>query len=186
MQWLEGAWLAQSACLRQCQRFWGCGDCGAAVKPHPNLDFDGSGNRLIPARDFFLEKEAKARAVLGLAEPVHPLPHLPRQAACLGGVSVCIPYAAGAACPSCTVRHARTRLWPCASAQGAAPRGAVMRCGRQMRWFRRARWRKRHPACEDGGRYAAVVPAGVVGASRRRRTAIEERFLGLRSLRRCG
>ena len=74
--------------------FGAAGIESAAVKAHRNLDFDGIGNRLVPA--------AKARAVLGLPEPVHPLPHLPRQAACLGGVSVCIPRAAGAAHAVCS------------------------------------------------------------------------------------
>ena len=124
--------------------------------------FDGIRNRLIPARDFFLEKKQKRARCSGLPSRFILCRTCRAKAACLGGVSVCIPYAAGAACSSRTVRHARTRLWPYACAQGAAPRGAVMRCGRQMRWFRRARWRKR-----------------------RRRTAIEERFLGLRSLWRC-
>ena len=84
MQWLEGAWLAQSACLRQCQRFWGCGDCGAAVKVHPNLDFRWDRESPRPGEGLLFRKEAKARAVLGLAEPVHPLPHLPRQSRLFG------------------------------------------------------------------------------------------------------
>ena len=276
--------------------FWGCEACGAAFKPHPNLDFDGSGNRLIPARDFFLEKKQKRARCSGLpsrfilcrtcrakppvwaafpfaslmrrarhtlrvpcgrlepgSDPAHArnrggprcavMPSgrqmrrfegvwwrkrqpagehggafcgggfggrggasagralgkirksfraamlvalrlnpiriwismgagiassrrgtslekkqkrarcsgLPSRfilcrtcrakAACLGGVSVCIPRAAGAACSSSTVRQIGTRLWPCASAQGAAPRGAMMRCGRQMRWFEGVWWR---------------------------------------------
>ncbi len=53
------------------------------LKPVRIWIFDGIGNRLIPARDFFLEKKQK-RAVLGLAEPVHPLPHLPRQSRLFG------------------------------------------------------------------------------------------------------
>ena len=56
--------------------FGAAGIESAAVKAHRNLDFDGIGNRLVPA--------AKARAVLGLAEPVHPLPHLPRQSRLFG------------------------------------------------------------------------------------------------------
>ena len=47
------------------------------------------------------------------------------KAACLGGVSVCIPHAAGAACSSSTVRHARTRLWPCACAHRGASKGSA-------------------------------------------------------------
>ena len=94
-----------------------------AVKPHRNLDFQRYRESPHPGEGLLFRKEAKARAVLGLAEPVHPLPHLPRQAACLGGISVCIPRAAGAACPSRTVRHARTRLWPCACARRGDSKG---------------------------------------------------------------
>ena len=121
--------------------FWGCEACGAAFKPHPNLDFDGIGNRLVPARDFFLEKKQKRARCSGLPSRFILCRTCRAQAACLGGVSVCIPYAAGAACSSSTVRQIGTRLWPCTSAQGAAPRCAVMRCGRQMRWFEGVWWR---------------------------------------------
>ena len=89
----------------------------AAVKAHRNLDFDGIGNRLIPARDFFLEKKQKRARCSGLPSRVILCRTCRAKAACLGGVSVCIPYAAGAACPSCTVRQIGTRLWPCACAQ---------------------------------------------------------------------
>ena len=136
-----------------------------AVKPHRNLDFRRCRESPRPGAGLLFRKEAKARAVLGLAEPVHPLPHLPRQAACLGGIPVCIPHAAGAAYSSSTVRQIGTRLWPCASAQGAAPRGAVMRIGRQMRWFRRARWRKRRLMGEDGGALCGGGSGGRGGAS---------------------
>ena len=120
------------------------------------------GNRLIPARDFFLEKKQKRARCSGLPSRFILCRTCRAKAACLGGVSVCIPYAAGAACSLSAVRHARTRLWPCACAQGAALRGAVMRSGQQMQWLEGVWWRKRRPACEDGGRYAAVVSAGVV------------------------
>ena len=69
---------------RQCQRFWGCGDCGAALKAHPNLDFRWYRESPRPGEGLLFRKEAKARAVLGLAEPVHPLPHLPRQSRLFG------------------------------------------------------------------------------------------------------
>ena len=94
------------------------------------------GNRLIPARDFFLDKEAKARAVLGLAEPVHPLPHLPRQSRLFGrrfrlhppcgGRGMLFEYRAACSNPALALRM---------RAMGVAPRGAMMRCGRQMRRF---------------------------------------------------
>ena len=115
--------MAQSACLRQCQRFWGCDTYGAAVKVHPNLDFDGIGNRLVPARDFFLEKKQKRARCSGLPSRFILCRTCRAKAACLGGISVCIPYAAGAACSSSTVRHARTRLWPCACAQWGGSKG---------------------------------------------------------------
>ena len=122
--------------------FGAAGIESAAVKAHRNLDFDGIGNRLVPARDFFLEKKQKRARCSGLPSRFILCRTCRAKAACLGGVSVCIPYAAGAAHSSSTVRHARTRLWPCASAQGAAPRCAVMPSGRQMRWFEGVWWRK--------------------------------------------
>ncbi len=113
--------------------FWGCEACGAAVKPHRNLDFQRYRESPRPGEGLLFRKEAKARAVLGLAEPVHPLPHLPRQAACLGGVSVCTPgrrarHALRAPCgmlePGSGPAHARN---------GVASRGALMRSGQMQR-----------------------------------------------------
>ena len=55
-----------------------------AVKPHRNLDFQRYRESPHPGAGLLFRKEAKARAVLGLAEPVHPLPHLPRQSRLFG------------------------------------------------------------------------------------------------------
>ena len=55
-----------------------------AVKPHRNLDFQRYRESPHPGEGLLFRKEAKARAVLGLAEPVHPLPHLPRQSRLFG------------------------------------------------------------------------------------------------------
>ena len=48
---------------------------------------------------------------------------------------------------------------------GAALWGAMMRSGQQMQWLEGMWWRKRRPACEDGGRYAVIIPVGVVAQS---------------------
>ena len=77
-----------------------------AVKAHPNLDFDGIGNRLVPARDFFLEKKQKRARCSGLPSRFILCRTCRAKAACLGGISVCIPHAAGAAHASRNVRHA--------------------------------------------------------------------------------
>ena len=55
-----------------------------AVKAHRNLDFQRYRESPHPGEGLLFRKEAKARAVLGLAEPVHPLPHLPRQSRLFG------------------------------------------------------------------------------------------------------
>ena len=81
------------------------------------------GNRLVPARDFFLEKKQKRARCSGLPSRFILCRTCRAKAACLGGVSVCIPRAAGAACSSRTVRHARTRLWPCACAHRGDSKG---------------------------------------------------------------
>ena len=70
---------------------------GAAVKARRNLDFDGIGNRLVPARDFFLEKKQKRARCSGLPSRFILCRTCRAKAACLGGVSACIPRAAGAA-----------------------------------------------------------------------------------------
>ena len=125
--------------------------------------FNGIGNRLVPARDFFLEKKQKRARCSGLPSRVHPLPHLPRQSRLFGrrfrlhlpggGRGMLFEYRAACSNPALTLRM---------RAMGVAPRGAMMRCGRQMRWFAGVWWRKHRP-----------------------RTAVEKGFLGLRSLRRC-
>ena len=139
------------------------------------------GNRLVPARDFFLEKKQKRARCSGLPSRFILCRTCRAKAACLGGVSVCIPHAAGAACSSRTVRHARTRLWPCACAHRGSSKGrddgeAGGKCGGLRgcggasagwwasmagvlrRWFRRARWRF---APAKGGDWRKVF--GVVG-----------------------
>ena len=87
------------------------------------------GNRLIPARDFFLEKKQKRARCSGLPSRFILCRTCRAKAACLGGISVCIPRAAGAACSSRTVRHARTRLWPyaCAHRGSSKVRGDAKR-----------------------------------------------------------
>ena len=68
--------------------------------------FYGIENRLIPARDFFLEKKQKRARCSGFPSRFILCRTCRAKAACLGGVSVCIPYAAGAAHASRNVRHA--------------------------------------------------------------------------------
>ena len=107
---LETANGRKAACLKSYRAL--------QLKPVRIWIFDGIGNRLIPARDFFLEKKQKRARCSGLPSRFILCRTCRAKAACLGGVSVCIPYAAGAAYASRTVRHARTRLWPCACAHG--------------------------------------------------------------------
>ena len=97
----------------------------AALRLNPIRTWISSviGNRLIPARDFFLEKKQKRARCSGLPSRFILCRTCRAKAACLGGVSVCIPYAAGAAYSSSTVRHARTRLWPCACAHRGSSKG---------------------------------------------------------------
>lgn len=52
------------------------------------------GNRLVPARDFFLEKKQKRARCSGLPSRFILCRTCRAKAACLGGVSVCIPRAA--------------------------------------------------------------------------------------------
>ena len=54
------------------------------LKPVRILDFRWYRESPHPGEGLLFRKEAKARAVLGLAEPVHPLPHLPRQSRLFG------------------------------------------------------------------------------------------------------
>lgn len=158
-----------------------------AVKPHRNLDFRRCRESPRPGAGLLFRKEAKARAVLGLAEPVHPLPHLPRQSRLFGrhsrlhpscgGRGILFEYRAADWNPALALRM---RAMGSSEVRGDAIRAAnaVVSAGavaQSAGWW-----------ASMAERYAAVIPAGVVGASRRRRTAIEERFLGLRSLRRCG
>ena len=91
--------------------------CALRLKPIRIWIFDGIRNRLIPARDFFLEKKQKRARCSGLPSRFILCRTCRAKAACLGGVSVCIPRAAGAAYSSSTVRQIGTRLWPCACAQ---------------------------------------------------------------------
>ena len=94
----QGRWLKKG--------FGAAGIESAAVKAHPNLVSDGIGNRLVPARDFFLEKKQKRARCSGLPSRFILCRTCRAKAACLGGVSVCIPHAAGAAHASRNVRHA--------------------------------------------------------------------------------
>ena len=68
------------------------------LKPIRIWIFDGIGNRLVPARDFFLEKKQKRARCSGFPSRFILCRTCRAKAACLGGISVCIPYAAGAAC----------------------------------------------------------------------------------------
>ena len=137
------------------------------------------GNRLIPARDFFLEKKQKRARCSGLPSRFILCRTCRAKAACLGGVSVCIPRATGTACPSRTVRHIGTRLWPCACAhRGRVPRGAMARGGQQMRRlggcgsrFAPAGGRGWRTLC--GGGFG-----GRGGAARRLRAAVEGALRG--------
>ena len=137
-----------------------------AVKAHRNLDFQRYRESPHPGEGLLFRKEAKARAVLGLAEPVHPLPHLPRQSRLFGrrfrlhppcgGRGMLFEYRAACSNPALALRM---------RARGVAPRCAVMRSGRQMRRFRRARWRKRRLMGEDGGALCCGGSGGRGGAS---------------------
>ena len=60
------------------------------------------GNRLVPARDFFLEKKQKRARCSGFPSRFILCRTCRAKAACLGGVSVCIPRAAGAAHAVCS------------------------------------------------------------------------------------
>ena len=104
------------------------------------------GNRLVPARDFFLEKKQKRARCSGLPSRFILCRTCRAKAACLGGVSACIPRAAarhtlrvlcGILEPGSGPAHARNR---------ATPRGALMRSGQQMQWFEGVWWRKRRLA----------------------------------------
>ena len=143
--------------------FWGCEACGAAFKPHPNLDFDGSGNRLIPARDFFLEKKQKRARCSGLPSRFILCRTCRAQAACLGGISVCIPRTAGAAYSLSAVRHARTPLWPCACAHrcGSKVRNDAERAANAAAWSGAVAQNSSRRA-RIAGRCAAIIPVGVV------------------------
>ena len=103
------------------------------LKPIGIWIFDGIGNRLIPARDFFLEKKQKRARCSGLPSRFILCRTCRAKAACLGGVSVCIPRAAarhtlrvlcGILEPGSGPAHARI---------GAAPRGVMMRGGQMQR-----------------------------------------------------
>ena len=50
-------------------------------------------------------------------------------------------------------------------AMGVAPRGAMMRCGRQMQWLAGAWWRKRRLMGEHGGALCSDNSGGRNGAS---------------------
>ena len=168
---------------RQCQRFWGCGDCGAAVKVHPNLDFQRYRESPRPGEGLLFRKEAKARAVLGLAEPVHPLPHLPRQSRLFGrrfrlhplcgGRSILFEYRAADWNPalalrmrargSSKVRDDGDAGGKCGGLRGCGSASAGRRArmaGVMRRWFRRVWWRKAH-ACGSASAFgAAGIAAG--------------------------
>ena len=64
-------------------------------------------------------------------------------------------------------------------AMGVAPRCAVMRIGRQMRWFEGVWWRKRRLVGEHGRRSAAVVSAGVVAQSAGWWARVAERYAAI-------
>ena len=119
MRWLEGrGWCKHRLRVGKIKKSFRAARLVALrLKPVRILDFDGIGNRLIPARDFFLEKKQKRARCSGLPSRFILCRTCRAKAACLGGVSVCIPYAAGAAYSSSTVRQIGTRLWPCACAQ---------------------------------------------------------------------
>ena len=104
-----------------------------AVKAHPNLDFDGIGNRLVPARDFFLEKKQKRARCSGLPSRFI----LCRTCRAKPPVWAAFPFAS----PMRQARHALRvpcgRLepgsGPAHARNGAAPRGALMRSGQMQR-----------------------------------------------------
>ena len=61
------------------------------LKPIRIWIFDGIGNRLIPAGDFFLEKKQKRARCSGLQSRFILCRTCRAKAACLGGISVCTP-----------------------------------------------------------------------------------------------
>ena len=150
----------------------------AAVKAHPNLDFRWYRESPHPGAGLLFRKEAKARAVLGLAEPVHPLPHLPRQSRLFGrrfrlhppggGRGILFEYRAADWNPALALRM---------RAIGAAPRCAMMRCGRQMRWLEGVWWRKA-PASEHGRALCGGDSGGRGGASAGEGRWLEKGFWG--------
>ena len=104
------------------------------LKPVRILDFRRYRRSPRPGEGLLFRKEAKARAVLGLAEPVHPLPHLPRHSRLFGqhfrlhppggGRSILFEYRAADWNPALALRM---------RAMGVAPRGALMRSGQMQR-----------------------------------------------------
>ena len=121
------------------------------------------GNRLIPAGDFFLEKKQKRARCSGLPSRFILCRTCRAKAACLGGIPVCIPHAAGAACSSRTVRHARTRLWPCACAHRGGLQGARwLEAGSECGGLRGAVGASRQQAGEDGRSCAVVIRENAV------------------------
>ena len=126
MRWFEGVWWRK----RRRRAVIGEGFLGLQGLRVPQLKPIGIwisgviGNRLVPARDFFLEKKQKRARCSGLPSRFILCRTCRAKAACLGGVSVCIPYAAGAACFSSTVRQIGTRLWPYACAHRGASKGS--------------------------------------------------------------
>ena len=118
----------------------------AAIKARPNLDFRWDRESPHPGAGLLFRKEAKARAVLGLAEPVHPLPHLPRQSRLFGrhfrlhplcgGRGIRFAHRAACSNPALALRM---------RAMGVAPRGAMMRSGQQMRRLEGARQTRKAP-----------------------------------------
>ena len=101
--------------------------------------------------------------MLGLAEPVHPLPYLPRQCRLFGRRFRLRPHAAGAAYSLSAVRHARTPLWPCACAHrcGSKVRNDAERAANAAAWSGAVAQNSSRRA-RIAGRCAAIIPVGMV------------------------
>ena len=147
--------------------FWGCGDCGLRLNPIGIWISGVVGNRLVPARDFFLEKKQKRARCSGLPSQFILCRTCRAKAACLVGVSVCIPHAAA--------RHALRA--PCGRLEpGSGPAHARKGSGSEVRddgeagskcgGLRGCGGASRQPACEHSKRCAVITPAGAVAVFR--------------------
>ena len=134
-----------------------------------------------PGAGLLFRKEAKARAVLGLAGVSSRSPCRRAKAP----VWAAFPFIPGRRARH-TLRVPCGRLEPGSGPAHArnrgGPRCAMMRCGRQMRWLEGVWWRKA-PASEHGRALCGGDSGGRGGASAGEGRWLREGFLVLRGLR---